>query len=222
MKGFAGSGSRKMALVLLGEMILVVGLGGPAVALLLSPRTLIHRLRVDAGGRLQQESLPEPPRSRIDTSMPEVQGRVIGVSSDKELQAALDQARPGDELALKSGQTFYGNFVLPRKRAGGQELAGKWITITTDGGLRATPAGTRLSPTASGGLAKLVSTNAEPALRAAPGSAYYRLTAIEVTIASSVTTNYSLVRLGEGTEASADQLPHDIVVDRCYIHGLGA
>jgi len=220
MRGSAGNRNDKMMLLLLGELMLVIGLGGPALALFLSSGTAVHHPRFHAGGRLLQQSVPKPPRSRVDTAKPGVQGRVISVSSDKELQAALDQASPGDELALKAGQTFYGNFVLPRKNADRQP-EGTWITITSSAGLPAsTPAGTRLTPAAAGALAKLASTNAEPTLRAAPGSGYYRLMGIEVTIATSVKTNYGLVRLGEGTEISTDQLPHDIVIDRCYIHGL--
>src|SRR5262249_32504414 len=139
MKGSAGSGNGKMILVLLGELMLVIGLGGPALALLLSPSTAVRHPRLDAGGRLRQQSLPTAPRTRIDTAMPKMQGRVIRVSSDRELQAALDQAMPGDELALKPGRAFYGNFVLPKKRAGAQQLAAKWITIITDGCLPAMP-----------------------------------------------------------------------------------
>src|SRR5262245_51849747 len=44
-----------------------------------------------------------------------LQGATITVRRDGDLQAALDQARPGDVIVLEAGATYTGNFVLPAK-----------------------------------------------------------------------------------------------------------
>jgi hypothetical protein len=207
------------------ELLLVIGVGAPALALLLSPRTSDHRFGSKAGSRSQQAGpvVPTGPQRRVDTAVPKVEGRLIRVASDKELQGALDQARPGDELVLKAGAPFYGSFVLPRKNATGDRQVPKWITITSDlPAANLVEPGVRVFPGKAAQFPKLESTTAEPALRAAPGAAAYRLIGIEMTIVPSVKINYGIVRLGEGTESSVEQLPHDIIIDRCYIHGLPA
>src|SRR5581483_9408357 len=57
---------------------------------------------------------PQLPLKHVDTSIPRVAGRTIKVAAGENLQRALDQARPGDELLLPSGAVFAGNFVLPK------------------------------------------------------------------------------------------------------------
>jgi len=153
--------------------------------------------------------------------MPKIEGRLIHVSSEKDLQSALDEARPGDEVALAPGTEFLGSFILPRKNNGDGQRA-RWITVTSGQSPLSPEPGVRVTPASTHRFPKLVSQNAEPALRAAPGAAYYRLVGLELTISPSVKINYGIVRLGEGTETALDQLPHHILIDRCYIHGLPA
>jgi hypothetical protein len=76
-----------------------------------------------------------------------------------------------------------------------------------------------LDGAACGGLAKLVSPNAEPALKTAPGARGYRVLGLEITVASSVNLNWGIVLLGVGTEQTVSELPQEIVLDRVYIHG---
>src|SRR6185436_9772860 len=58
-------------------------------------------------------------------------------------------------------------------------------------------------------------------LRTAPGAHHYRLLAVEVTVASNVTLNYGIVTLGDGGGAqnTLAQIPHDLILDRVYVHG---
>jgi len=218
MKESAGRGGANLVFAVIGEVLLLVGVGVPALALLMPSQRSARRYLVRTAIGLQQAEVYSP-RSRVDITMPKIEGRVINVSSEKDLQKALDEARPGDEVALKPGAEFRGSFVLPRKgNAGGNESG--WIIVTSAQAQLNPERGVRISPASASRFPRLVSTNAEPALRAAPGAGYYRIIGLELTVAPSVKINYGIVRLGEGSELSADDLPHHITVDRCYIHGL--
>src|SRR5215471_709436 len=222
MKESAGRGGAKFALTIVSEVVLVIGIGIPALMLLFSPQRSRHYRATRSGSRsLQAVAELAPPKYRVDTSMPKIEGRLIHVSSEKDLQSALDEARPGDEVALAPGTEFLGSFILPRKDNGDGQQA-RWITVTSGQSPLSPEPGVRVTPASTHRFPKLVSQNAEPALRAAPGAAYYRLVGLELTISPSVKINYGIVRLGEGTETARDQLPHHILIDRCYIHGLPA
>jgi len=67
----------------------------------------------------------ELPRIWLDTSYGPPSGRTLAVRAGGDLQAALDEAQPGDVITLEAGATFRGPFTLRRKR--GQE----WITVRT-------------------------------------------------------------------------------------------
>src|SRR5688572_8807866 len=99
----------------------------------------------------------------------------ITVAAGGNLQAALDAARSGDTILLVPGATYSGNFKLPVH--GGSE----YVTIrsaATDELLP--PAGERMTPAYSNYLPRIVSPNGSPALRTAPGAAYWRLQFLEI------------------------------------------
>ena len=50
------------------------------------------------------------------------------------------------------------------------------------------------------------------------GAHHYRLVALEVSVPASI-ANTGLIRLGTSYETTIAQLPHDLVLDRMYIHG---
>ena len=135
------------------------------------------------------------------------------VSTGNEFQAALNAASPGDTITLQTGATLRGNFVLPKKKGS------NWITIRTASLDQLPPENTRVSQDHAAAMARLESPNVEPVVRTERGAHHYRFIGIEFTIAPNVMLNYGLVRLGDGNETSASQLPHDLVFDRCYIHG---
>jgi hypothetical protein len=156
------------------------------------------------------------PRVLIDTRYVAPTGTTRTVAAGGNLQAALDAAQPGDVLLLEAGASFVGNFILPAKTGSG------WIVIrssTADANLPA--AETRITPSYAAVLPKIVSPNADPALRTAPRAHHYRLIGIEVTVAANWPEHYSIVKLGDGTSAqnSLDLVPHDIILDRVYVHG---
>ncbi len=154
---------------------------------------------------------PEPPQSYVDTTSVQPSGRTIAVRAGGNVQAALDGARPGDVITLEAGATFRGPFTLPVKPGGG------WITVRTsapDG--RLPPPGTRVDPSYAHAMPKLVGPG-KPVITAARGAHHYRFVGIEIRPAPGAFL-YNLVELGSA-ETSADQLPHHIVFDRCFLRG---
>jgi hypothetical protein len=136
----------------------------------------------------------------------------IRVGAGGDLQAALDRARPGDVIELASGASFTGNFVLPAK-------TGNRYTILRTAPTAGLPdPSSRIDPSHSGKLARIQSPNATPALRTAPGAHHWRLMLLE--LGPNASAGGDILALGDGTAAQAGQsAPHDLVVDRCYIHG---
>jgi hypothetical protein len=138
----------------------------------------------------------------------------IRVSAGDDLQAALDRAQPGDTLALDSGATFTGNFVLPAK------AGASYITIRSSVSDNRVPGeGQRILPAHAPLLAKVRSPNSLPALQTAPGAHHWRLLLLE--IGPNATPTNDVVRLGDGSarQTTLEGVPHDLEVDRCYIHG---
>jgi hypothetical protein len=164
----------------------------------------------------------ELPRATVDTRYPRG-GRPVRVPADGNLQAAIDAARPGDVLLLPPGATYVGTFSLRNKGATPADApAGGWIVIRTDVSDAALGAeGKRMTPSraASLRLARIVSPSYEGAFGTQPGAHHYRLTGIE--IGTTARTLNTLVRVGESaeTQRTIAAFPHDIIVDRSFVHG---
>src|SRR5262249_5893982 len=107
--------------------------------------------------------------------------------------------------------------IFPRRAKPGSG----WIFIRTsapDSSLP--PSGTRITPAYANVLPKIVTPESAAALTALSGAHHYRLIGLEFTQAAGVTQTYSLIELGDGqTQTSLAQLPHDLILDRLYIHG---
>jgi hypothetical protein len=145
---------------------------------------------------------------------PQARGSSITVRAGEDLQAALNDARPGDTILLQAGATFVGNFVLPIK--GGAQV----ITVRTASTDRRLPgSGARITPAHASLLPKLRSPNALPALRTEAGAHHWRLELLE--FQSNATPDTDIIRLGDGSRAqnTLAMVPHNLAVDRCYIHG---
>jgi len=139
----------------------------------------------------------------------------ITVPAGGDLQAALTNAQPGDTIALAPGATYTGNFTLPRK------AGSTFITLETRGdGLPGE--GVRISPAAAASLAKLRSPSNMPALQTAEGAHHWRIVGVE--FQANAGGAGDIITLGDGSTAQTAlaQVPHDLVIDRCYIHGDAA
>jgi hypothetical protein len=165
---------------------------------------------------------PSLPQATVDVTMPTHSGSTIVVNAGEDLQAALNAANPGDVIQLAAGATFTGTFVVPNKPTD----ATHWIVIRTSGYASLPASGTRIAPTDAANMAKIRTTTSDPALNFANGAKYYRLIGLEVDTdwTSQQDTQWVLVCLGRGHDCSTDvtdvaNLPHDIVLDRLYLHG---
>src|SRR5690606_5348701 len=128
------------------------------------------------------------------------------------LQAALNQARPGDEIRLAAGAVFAGNFVLPVKAGSAP------ITIRTDTPDHLLPSPTeRIGPEYGWRMPTIRPPNVLPALRTAAGTRHWRIMGVRF----EGTGGADVVVLGNGTAAqdSYALIPSDIVLDRVIVQG---
>jgi MYXO-CTERM domain-containing protein len=154
------------------------------------------------------------PQGSVDTSLP-APGSVISVPGGGDLQGALNSAAPGDVIELAAGATYTGNFVISKDMGASKA----WIRSSAWQSLP--PQGARVSPGNAGAMARIVSPNSDPALRFDFGASGYYLTGLEVTTTSP--TNFNMVFIGADAGSngatSPAQLPDQVIVDRCYVHG---
>ncbi len=161
--------------------------------------------------RAGARGLPSLPQVTLDTAYAPPSGRTIAVRAGGDFQAALNSAKPGDLITLEAGAIFRGSFILPEKTGQG------WIVIRTsapDGDLP--PPGTRVEPSYARVMPKLEAASGS-AIATMPGAQHYRFIGVEVR-PTEKTFLYNLIQLGSG-ETSVSELPHDIIFDRCYLHG---
>ncbi len=136
-------------------------------------------------------------------------GRIIKVPPGGNVQAAIEMANGGDIVELQAGAVYNGMISLPNKPLT------DFVTIQSSSAGNLT-ADKRVSPAQKSSMATIVAgILGRPAVSAASGANHYRFVGIEFTAASS-TYNYGLIVLGKGE--SADHLPHDIEIDRSYVH----
>jgi len=141
--------------------------------------------------------------------------RTINVGPKDSLQAALNAAQYGDTIVLQAGATYIGGFTLPLKSGTGEIViqSSRASELSID---------VRVSPAQSPLFAKLQTTNAEPVMKTAAGAHHFRFIGLEFSTRTASVTVYDLVRLGESRheQKTLASVPHHLVIDRCYIHGL--
>ncbi len=181
---------------------------------------------------LAQTSPELPNTTSIETCFPDTTGYAMitvgPIGRDySDLQAALNAANPGTLLVLDAGATFQGSFTLPNKTGDG------WIVLTSSGIDLLPDQGSRIAPTAATGnpsfptqqaaMPKIITTNASglPCFKTQASAHHYRLVGLEITADPGVLNSYGLVFFGDATAAqnTLNAVPHDLIVDRCYIHG---
>ncbi len=160
---------------------------------------------------------PAPPQL-YDTTLPASSSTcTLTVPAGGDLQAAIDASNLGDTICLQAGATFTGNFILRDKTTGTG-----WLTIRT-----ATPddlfppPGTRVGPSDTPQMATVLTPNVGPVFTTEISAQFYRLIGLELAVVSNPQPpeNYVLVQLGDGNATSVSQVPSDIIIDRCYVHG---
>ena len=145
-----------------------------------------------------------------------------------DLQAAINDAVPGDVILLRAGETFTGNFVLKAKSSSATD----YITVRSDAsdgsfppsGVRLVPEGESGATVARSALPRLVgqggSYKSTPVVRTAAGAHHYRLMFLEIDGTGNLGYE-TLVQLGENTssQTTASESPHHFIIDRVYLHG---
>ena len=162
---------------------------------------------IAATGAADPIARPQGPLATIDTSAIPRAVRRVHVPDGGSLQQALDAARPGDWIELQAGATYSGPFRLRRFDGDG------WVVVTSSARLPAP--GTRVSPMV-GGLAKLRAASGA-VIVAEPGAHHYRFIGLDIAPEAN-TWLVALLQFGDD-EHAVDRLPHDLIVDRCYLHG---
>lgn len=157
------------------------------------------------------QPLPELPKAVVETILAPGGGRTIAVPAGGDFQAALHQAQPGDVITLAAGATYLGPFVLSSKSGSG------WITVRTSAPDHRLPTpGARIDPSYTAFMPALVAAS-DSVIATAPGAHHYRFIGVEIRPRAGHFL-YNLVLLGPSARTASD-LPHDIIFDRCYLHG---
>jgi uncharacterized protein (TIGR03437 family) len=139
----------------------------------------------------------------------------ITVPAGGNVQSAINAAQYGDTIILEAG-AVYGIITLPLKSGTGE-------IVIQSSRLSELPEGVRVSPSQSALFAKIQSSiPAEPMLKTVAGAHHYRFQGIEFSTSTAATVVYDLIRFGGGrdVQTTLDQVPHHLVIDRCYIHGF--
>jgi hypothetical protein len=143
-------------------------------------------------------------------------GSTIRIASGADLQAALNNARPGDTILLARDGRYLGNFVLPRRDGAADD--DRVVTVRTegDGWPRESE---RMTPAAAEHLAKLQSPNASPVLQTAPAARGWRIALVE--LQPTRDAGGTIVSLGDAsqTQQTIASVPSHLTLDRLYIHG---
>lgn len=141
--------------------------------------------------------------------------RTITVGPRDSFQAALDAAQFGDVIVLQAGAAYKGGFVLPSKNGAGE-------IVIQSSRANELPENKRVSPAQAALFAKLQTSKEEPVLKTAPGAHHYRFVGIEFSTTTASVRVYDLIHLGDSrqTQKTVEAVPHDLVFDRCYVHGF--
>src|SRR5947207_4839248 len=141
---------------------------------------------------------------------------------------ALGNAQLGDTIVLQAGTTYTGQFTLPNKTTGSG-----WITIQSSALTSLPGAGERVSPSDAVNMPNLQAPGSNSSvLRTPPGndqvtpivpgspSHNFKLVGIEFIGPANNSDLVTLIELGTSTAAQTtiSSVPHDIVIDRCYMH----
>lgn len=185
---------------------LIVSLAAPPAAMQHASAEPPQRARTSTTAELPRQTVTVSPLPASSATL----SRTINVSASGNLQAAIDNARGGDVIALEPGAQFEGPFHLPNRTDDG------WVVIRPALDLHLPEPGQRLQPNRAARLPRLVS-GSDTVIRADDGAHHYRLVGLEIAPKAGVALR-SLIELGKDA-VDLTAVPHDIVIDRCYLHG---
>ena len=137
------------------------------------------------------------------------------------IQSAINAASRGDTIIVEAGRTYTENLVLRYKSAGSG-----YITIQSSALSSLPAAGNRVSPSDAANMPTIRSTTAASgqAISTVSGSTpshHYKLIGLQILRHNSTSQQFQVIGIGTtGTgQDSIDEMPHDIIIDRCLIRG---
>jgi len=134
------------------------------------------------------------------------------------VQTAIDAAQLGSVIIIDAGYVTQGTLTLRNKSAGNG-----WIIITSASAQLLPQSNGRVQPTDAAYMPRCITTNTSglPAIQTEQGAHHYRLVGLEITASNNVLTSYGLMFLGSlgALQTRLSEVPHHLIVDRCYIHG---
>ena len=146
---------------------------------------------------------------------PDARAATIVVPANGDLQAALNQAQPGDVITLAPGATYVGNFVLPNKGP-----VSNYITVRSAAPDALLPGpGIRMTPAYAAQLPKIKSPNSMSALQTATAANHWKLMFLEFQANKDGFGEIIALGAGDSTQTQLSQVPYALVVDRVYVHG---
>jgi hypothetical protein len=158
---------------------------------------------------------------------PTINGSTFNVTagSASSLDAQLLAASGADgnlnhEVVIPIGTPIDGNFTLYNKH-GANPTGPGWIVVRSSGTLPAP--GVRALATDAAQMAKLTCTptaSGQRVLTTENNSHHYYLCGLEITANQGTAKLSGLVNFGTPSVDQTGIEPHDIVLDRCYVHGL--
>jgi hypothetical protein len=175
---------------------------------------LIDTLAISTFLIISALSLTNCSLSNLATNLIERNGTTITVRRGGNLQAAIDQAKPGDTIMLEAGATFRASIKLPNK------TGAEFITIRSAASDSKLPSdGVRLDPAKYASELPKIESNVkgEPAISTTPGAHHFRFIGVE--FGPTIEGYYDIIQIGHGDERRIEDLPHHIEFDRVYVHG---
>ncbi len=165
-------------------------------------------------------TLPTLPTSLVDVSYSVPTGTSCTATNSAQFTTCLNSAALNSTIVLTAGTTYTapaGGFVLPNKTTGSG-----WIYIVSSNLAGIPVDGTRATASHASAMPKITATAGnETAIQAAIGAHHYRFVGIEFSPAAGQ-FNYSIVSIGSSNTVNIDaanEIPHHIIFDRCYVHG---
>lgn len=134
------------------------------------------------------------------------------------IQAAIDAAAPGDTISLQAGRTYRENLVLKYK--GGAE----YVTIQSSALAELPASGNRVASADAVHMPRLEAADMRtPVIRTelARGNPahHYKLVGLEIARPEGEGVYHNLIMLESEKQDSLAKVPHDFIIDRCYVHG---
>ncbi len=157
-------------------------------------------------------------RSLIESLEPRQLLTVFNPTDGASLKTAITNAQLGDTIVLQAGTTYTGEFTLKAKTTGSG-----YITIQSSNLASLPAAGVRVSPADAVNMPRLQSQGSNVPVVDTNGNVAnnYKFVGVEFVGPANNSDLVTLVEIGstyQAQQSTVAQEPHDITIDRCYMH----